>query len=691
MFQTRIFPRTLRFHQPAGTSRGVYLERNIWYVAVRYDDAGRTAFGLGECAPLFDLSPDFDARYEKRLHQACKELEKNDGALDREALRPYPSILFGLETALQSARASLQGDMFCLYDTPFTQGIEGIRINGLVWMGSKQKMLERMEEKLSSGFSCIKLKIGALDFDAELELIRTLRSRYSPETVELRVDANGAFSPSDALEKLKLLAQFGIHSIEQPIRKGQWAAMRSLCEASPLPIALDEELIGLHSLEEKHRMLCDVRPQFIVLKPSLHGGISGCEEWVQEARKLGIGFWVTSALESNIGLNAIAAWSSTLPEMPARAQGLGTGLLFEQNFEGTGLRIEGERLWRGTQKDALFREQVNLFRRKWNDESTTMLVKTSGSTGRPKEIAVEKTRMETSAETTCSTLHLRKGKDTCLLCLPVEYIAGKMQCVRSSLWNMPLIIATPSSHPLLGLRRSPDFAAMTPMQVYETLHGSKREIRLLRGIRQFIIGGGAISSELADSLKSFPHHVWSTYGMTETLSHIALRKLNGAEAAEAYTPLKGVEVATDDNGCLMLKAEVAGDEWLHTNDLAEILRNGTFRILGRRDNTIVTGGIKLQLERLEERLRKLPIRFSLTAVPDASLGEKLVMVYEANHQEDEALIKAYCREHLSRHEVPRCFIAVAQLPMTPTSKPNRAALKRLAATFMDKKRKPDRQ
>ena len=686
LFQTRIIPRTLRFLQPAGTSRGVYRERRVWYVAVRYEEGGRAAFGVGECAPLHDLSADYvsDADYANLLRSACVQLEQNEGRLDTEALRPYPSILFGLETALLSARASLEGDMFRLYDTPFMRSEEGIRINGLVWMGTQQEMLARMEEKLASGFTCVKLKIGAIDFEAEMELIRMLRKRFSPEYVELRVDANGAFRPDEALPKLERLARYGIHSIEQPIRQGQWADMRRICEQSPLPVALDEELIGLHTLEQKREMLREVKPAYVVLKPSLHGGLAGCGEWVREARARDIDYWVTSALESNVGLNAIAAWTSTLPEAHRRAQGLGTGMLFERNVEAAGLRIEGECLWRGTAEDASFREEARRFREAWSDETPTWSLQTSGSTGRPKRIVVEKARMRLSAETTCRTLGLRKGEDTALLCLPLAYVAGQMQCVRAMLWDMRLVAVKPSSHPLRDLRRAPDFAAMTPMQVYETLHGTRRERRLLRGIRELIIGGGAISPELEKELRNLPGRVWSTYGMTETLSHVALRRLNGDGASAYYTPLEGVEVALTEDGCLKLRAAVAGEGWLRMNDLAEFREDGRFRILGRRDNTVVSGGVKLQIESLEERLSDFPLPFALTSAPDERLGEMLVMVYAGGQGaggETRAMTagqaEAFCRQRLSRFEVPRRFVCVGTLPMTETGKTDRAEIRRL--------------
>lgn len=243
-----------------------------------------------------------------------------------------------METALLHFRArSLQ-----FWHTPFSKGKEGIPINGLIWMGNFDEMYRRIGEKMQQGFRCIKLKIGAIDFEKELELLAHIRRHFTPTQIELRVDANGAFSPTDALEKLHRLSEFQLHSIEQPIRAGQWDEMARLCAATPFPIALDEELIGINRRDRKIELLETIRPQYIILKPSLHGGISGSEEWMELAAERGIGSWVTSALESNIGLNAIAQWCATL--QPALPQGLGTGLLFTDNIDYP-LHIEGDCLW----------------------------------------------------------------------------------------------------------------------------------------------------------------------------------------------------------------------------------------------------------------------------------------------------------------------------------------------------------
>ena len=341
--KTAIEHRTLHFHKPAGTSRGVYRTHDVWYVRVSTVEQPER-FGIGECAPLPDLSCDYGSDYAVRLQEACNQLEQS-GVLDTEALRNQPSILFGLETAmrhLETILNRLQTNAFALWDSPFSRSEQGIPINGLIWMGPYKEMEAQIREKLEKGFRCIKLKIGALNFEEELALLHQIRREYSPETLTLRVDANGAFSPAEAPEKLKLLSELNLHSIEQPIRAGQWVALKGLIKTSPIAIALDEELIGHHAFKEKALLLDTLLPPFLVLKPTLHGGISGCTEWIRLASERGIGWWMTSALESNIGLNAVAQWCATLNN-PLH-QGLGTGLLYVDNVE-MPLHIEGEKLW----------------------------------------------------------------------------------------------------------------------------------------------------------------------------------------------------------------------------------------------------------------------------------------------------------------------------------------------------------
>lgn len=349
MLKIDIEERLLHFKQPAGTSRGVYTKRRIWLVRV----TDRSAVGVGECAPLPQLSCDDLPNYSEILRAKSEAfaaaIHQGDAAVSAffETMRPYPSMLFGFETAwLTFLNASISAHPYpLLFDTPFSRGQQGIPINGLVWMGTFDEMQQRIEQKLAQGFHCVKLKIGAIDFDAELELLKMIRQRFGPREVELRVDANGAFAFDEALYQLEMLSQYALHSIEQPIRAGQWANMAELCRESPLRIALDEELIGINDPEQKRQMLNIIRPAYIILKPSLHGGMLGCREWIDIARDMGIGSWITSALESNIGLNAIAQFCSEVYgdniKMP---QGLGTGLLFTDNI-GHPLEIRGDKLY----------------------------------------------------------------------------------------------------------------------------------------------------------------------------------------------------------------------------------------------------------------------------------------------------------------------------------------------------------
>ncbi len=338
MIKARYQKYELHFKQPAGTSRGVLKTRTVWYLFLETN--GVT--GLGECAPLQGLSIETPEQVEMQLEKICADPEPFINNID--LLQDLPSLKFALESALLDLR---NGGKRELFPSPFTHGEAGIPINGLIWMNEIGNMQDQIEEKLAAGFRCIKLKIGAKDFDQELELLKAIRELFSSDEIILGVDANGAFDKDSANEKLKRLAGLQLHSIEQPIRAGQWKEMAELCKTTPLPIALDEELIGINNREQKIQLLNTITPQFLVLKPSLHGGISGCDEWIELANELNIGWWITSYLESNIGLNAIAQWAFT--KNTTMHQGLGTGQLFTNNIESP-LEIHGEKLWINTTK-----------------------------------------------------------------------------------------------------------------------------------------------------------------------------------------------------------------------------------------------------------------------------------------------------------------------------------------------------
>ena len=312
----------LNFKRPSGTSRGVLTSKETFFLVIEQEDKK----GIGECNLFRGLSADDVPDYEAKLQWVEQHLYLGEEALLKE-LVAFPSIQFGVEQAFRSVAAS---QWYELFPSAFTTGKDAIPINGLIWMGSPDFMKAQIKEKLAQGFRCIKMKIGAIDFEEEYRILKALRNECSASDIEIRVDANGAFQATEALVYLERLAALQLHSIEQPIRAGQWEAMAELCEQTPLPIALDEELIGVFTSEEKQRLLRGIQPQYIILKPSLIGGYRGSEEWITLAETLGIGWWVTSALESNIGLNAIAQWTYTLHSpMP---QGLGTGALYTNNL-----------------------------------------------------------------------------------------------------------------------------------------------------------------------------------------------------------------------------------------------------------------------------------------------------------------------------------------------------------------------
>ena len=313
----------LNFKRPSGTSRGVMTDKETWFVILEKDGK----MGIGECGILRGLSVDDRPDYEAKLQWTCENIQLSENQL-WEALIEFPSIQFGVEMAFQSLRSE---NPFLLFPSDFTTGKKSIEINGLVWMGEESFMKQQIEEKLASGFRCVKLKIGAIDFDKELQLLGFIRQHFTPEEVEIRVDANGAFDATLALDKLHQLSGFELHSIEQPMQKNNTDRMAELCKITPIPIALDEELIGVFLLEEKEALLQKIKPQYIILKPSFIGGFRGTKEWISLAEKYQIGWWITSALESNIGLSAIAQW--TFLQQNSMPQGLGTGALYTNNFD----------------------------------------------------------------------------------------------------------------------------------------------------------------------------------------------------------------------------------------------------------------------------------------------------------------------------------------------------------------------
>lgn len=343
MLNYSVEKKTFIFKTPAGTSRGILNEKHAWFISF-WDDEQPEIIGLGECSIIPYLSPDFinTEKYEKQIHLFCSIFIQNLNLKDFEcqlfyetdlfqALQKFPSILFGIETALQNLS---KGGTNIIFESSFTRKESNIPINGLIWMGNEQFMQDQIDEKLAQKFTCIKMKIGAIDFEQEFDILYKIRKNN--ENLILRVDANGAFGIGEAHAKMNRLSTLNIHSIEQPIKAGNWLEMANLCRNSNLPIALDEELIGIYKIEEKINLLEIIMPQYIILKPSLHGGFYGCKEWIELAEERKIPWWITSALESNVGLNAIAQFTATFENK--LHQGLGTGSLYVENTE-TNLKI----------------------------------------------------------------------------------------------------------------------------------------------------------------------------------------------------------------------------------------------------------------------------------------------------------------------------------------------------------------
>jgi o-succinylbenzoate synthase len=345
-----VIPHRLQFKFDARTSRGALQTHRVYYLQL-HDTDNPPVTGIGECAPLSGLSLDARPELEPTLRQLAHDFASNTytdadvrAFLQASFLQEWPSIRFGLETALLDLR---QGGKRRIFDHDFSQGKAGIPINGLIWMGDKTFMQEQIQKKLEEGYTCLKLKIGSLDFSSELEILQSIREVAGPDDLTIRVDANGAFAPEEAYRKLERLARYDLHSIEQPIRQGQLEQMRQLCAHTPIPIALDEELIGVQGEERQKELLDLIQPQYIILKPTLVGGLQASADWIALAAAQGIGWWMTSALESNIGLNAISQFTANYPvTMP---QGLGTGQLYHNNITSP-LQIRAGWLWYGQGK-----------------------------------------------------------------------------------------------------------------------------------------------------------------------------------------------------------------------------------------------------------------------------------------------------------------------------------------------------
>ena len=557
------------------------------------------------------LSLDHFDQIESKLDKICDN--PNLFLNDLSQLTNFPSIRFGLEMADLDLKNGGGQNYFGSF--------ESIKINGLIWMGEPDFMMRQVEKKLDEGWSCIKMKIGALDFEKELEILRSIRSRYNGNELELRMDANGAFTETNVREKLDRLAEFDLHSIEQPIQVGQWNLLAELCESSPVPIALDEELIPLVDDEKRIEMLDKVKPQYLVFKPSLLGGFFESEKWIQLAKKRNICWWITSTLESNIGLNAIAQWTSKMQH--EGFQGLGTGQLFTNNIPSQ-LCVNLGRL--STDRSKIWND-VNQFIADWYSSSNEMVLQTSGSTGAQKSISVKKEWMQNSAQLTGKTFELKKG-DSALLCMPMKYIAGKMMVVRALELGLDLKVVEPCSNPLKNIDEPIDFAAMVPLQLENSLNHLKK-------VKTLIVGGSQVNSQLVEKLQFISTEVFETYGMTETLTHVATKPLNGPDKLDVFQALDSVHFDKDDRGCLVIHAPMVNPNPIVSNDLVELRNKTSFCWLGRFDNVINSGGIKIIPEVVEAKLSSLVRirRYFIAGIPDELLGEKAVLVVEGDEIE----------------------------------------------------------
>ena len=669
--------RTLSFKLPAGTSRGVMKTRDVWYIAL--SENGIT--GIGECAPLPGLSLDLidptlilpydrgenkkkpskqlnspfnrgNTRgfekwdniqfiYESKLDAVCQnpKLFINDLSL----LSDFPSIRFGLEMAYLDLKNGGGQSYFGSF--------ENIKINGLIWMGDPDFMMTQLEQKLEEGWQCIKVKIGAIDFDDEIKILQSIRNRFGKNKLELRVDANGAFTKNDVKEKLEQLSKFDLHSIEQPIKPGQWGFLSELCQTSPIPIALDEELIPIIEESKRIEMLDKVKPHYIVLKPSLLGGFSESEKWIKLAKEQNIGWWITSALESNIGLNALSQWTAKMK--PQGYQGLGTGQLFTNNIPSP-LKVKSGKL--SIEKLPIWND-VNQFISEWLNGEEELILQTSGSTGKPKSISMKKEWMKNSAQLTENTFGLKKG-DSALLCMSIKYVAGKMMVVRALELALDLKVVEPSSSPLKDIDDQIDFAAMVPLQ----LENSSND---LDKVKTLIVGGGSVNRSLVEKLQNVSPQVFETYGMTETLTNVAIKPLNGLNKSDLFQALDRIHFKINERDCLVINAPMLSPESIVTNDIIELINDISFRWLGRFDNVINSGGVKVIPEVVEAKLASfiLDRRYFISGVPDKSLGEKVVLLVEGNETE-------LSFQHLEKYERPKEIYFIPKFVETKSGKVN---------------------
>lgn len=622
----RVVNRPLLFKKPAKTSRDTLTEKPCFYLK---SDCGL----VGECSLIPGLS-------EETVEEALDALELivKSGSLDLNSIpNSLPSVKFAVEMMLMQHH---EAD----FNTGFSKGHSGLEINGLVWMADKQSMLDQVRSLVDRGFKTIKLKVGALDFNDELEILSAIRELCPSEEYTLRVDANGAFSHTDldeTLGKLNQLSQFNLHSIEQPIKQGNIEAMAELCAKSPVPIALDEELIGIHDLEKKRNLLQTIKPQFIILKNSLLGGINESNTWTYLADELGIGYWSTSALESNVGLEVIANWTSTLNSN--KVSGLGTGSLYTNNTE-SDLEIVNGKIWNraggsieiGTQSWPLNSAGANLMKSEckeawthdiadflieWFDTEDDLVCQTSGSTGAPKSIFHARHHVIASALDTNRYFNIT-SESSVLLAIPMKFIAGKLMVVRAIMAGAKIIAVAPN------LDQAPtsqiDFAPLTPHQLGLLIE----KHNCLGHFKTILLGGAPIPSPLLSKLPESTT-IYEGFGMTETITHVALRRISGAHPESQFTTLDSVNLHVDSSSRLIIDAPSRGVHNLLTDDVVTLDSPNLFSWNGRYSNVINSGGIKIHPESLERRItdllsNELPATpdFAIYGMPHPDLGEQ---------------------------------------------------------------------
>ena len=733
------WPYTYLFAQPAGTSRGVLRQKEAHFLEVRGEHRGVPFRGIGECGLLRGLSFDDRPDYGDRLDELVQQMNgwSNEGweaVWAQEGRVPdsfyeqwsrWPSLQFAAEQVLRSAFRNRNGHHPSdLWDTPWTRLDRGIPTNGLVWMGSSCAMSEALDDKLRVGYACVKMKIGALAWEEERALLQDFRQSTQGQNVELRVDANGAFREHNVEEVLRTLADLRVHSIEQPLPASDRAGLAYWSQHSPVPVALDESLIGLVTPEERNELLDEVRPPYVVLKPSFVGGWRGTQDWIERAEARGMGWWITSALEGSIGLNAVAQDVARRAPL-ARAQGLGTGGLYTNNLP-PWTELRGEQLhytapypaevgcgpWPENlrihpQTDPQLIQETQAFLSAWYGPSDRLEFTTSGSTGTPKTVRLPKKLLVASARATLDTLNLTPGY-TSLLALSPTRIGGAMVLIRALVGQGIVDLASVQRNPLEGWDApgAPwDFCSLVPQQALAlaesaATHNTVKNQRASAPFKTLLLGGAHCTPADARRIAPLAQQTYLGFGMTETASHIALAKLQPdnprcctPNGRWIYTPVRGVslvwpksatEIPSLEPVPLTFAAPHLGlEEPLETTDA--VLPNGAgFVWCGRLDGALNSAGVKIFPEQVElwvgQRLPHLEGRGFLTAVADPHWGDRLVWLSEPLTAHEQTELRNVWRELRREHPhwVPKSTGELAEWPRAAQGKIDRAALRRAA-------------